>query len=171
MKYVPTKKQWQQWSLPSKLSAIGVLLAIISLGAYIIEKAYQITQAVQTVENPPPREFLLGTWEARELDFGSEVYIRWTINPDGTTKYTFERPGGIPESVGNRRTLRESASSRWSYADGLIYEEDDEYDLKARSIVKAIDPNTFELTIVDNDAPESRGSKRLYRRVLEDSDQ
>ena len=44
MKYWPTKKQWQRWSLPSKLTAIGALLSIISFGTYAIEKSFQISQ-------------------------------------------------------------------------------------------------------------------------------
>ena len=44
MKLWPTEKQWQGWSLPSKLTAIGALLAVMSLGIYIIKEVFQITQ-------------------------------------------------------------------------------------------------------------------------------
>jgi hypothetical protein len=40
----PTGAQWLRWSLPSKLTAIGVLLSIISVGTYAIEKIFHITQ-------------------------------------------------------------------------------------------------------------------------------
>jgi hypothetical protein len=35
----PTKKQWDLWSLPSKLTAIGTLLGLLALCFYFIEKA------------------------------------------------------------------------------------------------------------------------------------
>lgn len=35
---IPTNKQWKSWSLPSKLTAISVLLGIIPLGLYGIDK-------------------------------------------------------------------------------------------------------------------------------------
>jgi hypothetical protein len=38
----PSKKQWNTWSLPSKLTAIGVLLAILALGFYFLEKGLNI---------------------------------------------------------------------------------------------------------------------------------
>jgi len=38
----PKKKQWISWSLPSKLTAIGTFLAILSFGIYLAEKAFNI---------------------------------------------------------------------------------------------------------------------------------
>ena len=38
MKLIPTKKQWKGWNLPSKLTAIGAYLAIITLGLYFFDK-------------------------------------------------------------------------------------------------------------------------------------
>ena len=38
----PTRSQWQSWSLPSKLTAVGTLIGVISLGLYGIEKAFNL---------------------------------------------------------------------------------------------------------------------------------
>jgi hypothetical protein len=38
----PKKKQWNSWSLPSKLTAIGTFLAILSFGFYLAEKTFNI---------------------------------------------------------------------------------------------------------------------------------
>jgi hypothetical protein len=38
----PEKNQWNSWSLPSKLTAIGTLLAILSFGLYLAEKTFNI---------------------------------------------------------------------------------------------------------------------------------
>ena len=42
----PSKQQWQKWSLPSKLTAIGALLGVISLGLYGLEKAFQLKDLI-----------------------------------------------------------------------------------------------------------------------------
>ena len=38
----PKKKQWNSWSLPSKLTAIGALCGFLALGFYLAEKAFNI---------------------------------------------------------------------------------------------------------------------------------
>ncbi len=38
----PEKKQWNSWSLPSKLTAIGTFLAFLSFGFYLAEKTFNI---------------------------------------------------------------------------------------------------------------------------------
>ncbi len=38
----PSRRQWAQWSLPSKLTAIGALLAVLSLCFYFVEKGYSL---------------------------------------------------------------------------------------------------------------------------------
>ena len=42
MGFWPNKKQWNSWSLPSKLTAIGALLAFLALGFYLVEKVFNI---------------------------------------------------------------------------------------------------------------------------------
>jgi hypothetical protein len=38
MSLIPTKKQWQAWSLPSKLGATGTLVTILAFGAYVTDQ-------------------------------------------------------------------------------------------------------------------------------------
>lgn len=47
----PKKKQWTSWSLPSKLTAIGVLLGFLSLGFYLAEKTFNIVDWAMQDEN------------------------------------------------------------------------------------------------------------------------
>ena len=46
MRLWPTKKQWLSWSLPSKLTALGTLITIISLGLYLLDKAGQQSSSI-----------------------------------------------------------------------------------------------------------------------------
>jgi len=39
---IPSKRQWKTWSLPSKLTALGALVGIISISLYLIEKGVGI---------------------------------------------------------------------------------------------------------------------------------
>ena len=50
----PSRQQWQRWSLPSKLTFIGTLLAVISLGLYGIEKAFQLKDLIFSYTNQVP---------------------------------------------------------------------------------------------------------------------
>jgi hypothetical protein len=42
---IPTRHQWSDWSLPSKLTAIGTLIGILSLGLYLGEKSVSILKS------------------------------------------------------------------------------------------------------------------------------
>ena len=37
---IPSREQWTNWSLPSKLTAIGALVGVLSLGFYLAEKSF-----------------------------------------------------------------------------------------------------------------------------------
>ncbi len=39
---IPSRGQWRQWSLPSRLTAIGTLVGVVSLGLYLAEKSLGI---------------------------------------------------------------------------------------------------------------------------------
>ena len=41
---IPSNKQWNSWSLPSKLTAIGTLVGILSFGSYLVEKGYGVSE-------------------------------------------------------------------------------------------------------------------------------
>ena len=36
---LPSRRQWSEWSLPSKLTAIGTLVTVLSLCLYLVEKS------------------------------------------------------------------------------------------------------------------------------------
>lgn len=46
----PKRKQWKNWSLPSKLTAIGTLAGVLSFSAYLIEKTYALKQFLNDKE-------------------------------------------------------------------------------------------------------------------------
>ncbi|MDO6597841.1 hypothetical protein Q4512_13025 [Oceanihabitans sp. 2_MG-2023] len=175
IKLIPTKSQWKKWTLPTKISVIGTVIGVLSFGTYAIEKTYNM---YAKIENPPPKNFLYGTWEANEIEEGIEVTILWHLKKDGTTTYEFIRHSTIPYQLRQKYMFIKQSKSSWYYNDGLIYEKttqvtyvESKYNRKAkyyeaRSIIHAIDKNTFELTIVDNDNLESRGNKRVYKRVI-----
>ena len=54
MSFWPSKQQWRQWSLPSKLTAIGALVGVISLSLYGLEKGFQLKGLIlrDTVQSP-----------------------------------------------------------------------------------------------------------------------
>ena len=93
---IPSIKQWRRWSLPSKLTAVGVYLAVISLFVPIISfvsvKVYQYYSTDYDVVKVIPsgsvlNESMSGTYEERKGDisisypqisnlFGNEFYDR-----------------------------------------------------------------------------------------------
>lgn len=42
MLLIPSRSQWKDWSLPNKLTAIGTLVGVLSLGLYLGEKSLGI---------------------------------------------------------------------------------------------------------------------------------
>lgn len=44
MSLIPEKAQWKSWSLPSKLTAIGTLIGVLSLSLYFAEKLFEISK-------------------------------------------------------------------------------------------------------------------------------
>ena len=41
MNIVPTRNQWKNWSLPSKLTALGLLATIMSIAIFLVDKTFQ----------------------------------------------------------------------------------------------------------------------------------
>lgn len=44
MNLLPNSKQWKNWTLPSKLTAIGTLCGLMSIGVIILEHTYNISK-------------------------------------------------------------------------------------------------------------------------------
>lgn len=71
----PSQQQWRHWSLPSKLTAIGTLVGIISLGLYGLEKAFQLRSLIWSN--------IACIIEAKvSSDVMSRVYARGTLQPE-----------------------------------------------------------------------------------------
>jgi hypothetical protein len=43
----PSRRQWKSWSLPSKLTAIGTLVGVISLFLYGVEKSFNVLALIK----------------------------------------------------------------------------------------------------------------------------
>lgn len=165
------------------VAVIGVIGFALSVAGFVIDRqenqatSEAISQSEDAiieklVSDAPPfpkRDFLIGTWEHRTLENGRVSHMIWTINDDGTSSYTSTLDGQAAYTP----------PSTWSYAEGLFYEAfpaaphapDGSYHavfeqpFKGRAVIRKLDDASFELTIVDNDAPEYRGIKRVYRRM------
>ena len=79
--------------------------------------------------------------------------IRVTFRANGTTHYLFRFSGTTSTYNGT-----------WRYSDETL-SEGLPNGTSARSSIRWIDQDTFELTIIDNGIPSYIGRKRLYRRV------
>jgi hypothetical protein len=99
------------------------------------------------------RARLIGTWRANVVELGEPVEIIWHIVPDGTSNYTF--------TSGNRRG---TATTKWTYSDGVIYERSEDGPPSSGAI-RWIDANNFVLTIIDNGNPRTRGLERRYTKL------
>ena len=103
-------------------------------------------------------DFFVGAWTTRNVEFGRDVEIVWTLWRDGTLAYRFA-VDGIPFE-GSRGT--------WVYDGTLMHEQWDRPDGTVgagRGSVEWIDNDTIRLTIVDNGDPTYRGMSRVYRRT------
>jgi hypothetical protein len=98
---------------------------------------------------------LVGTWQANVVELGIPIEIIWHIWPDGSSSYRITTP-----------TETSTANSKWTYADGVIYERPLEGSgVPSSGVVQWIDHDHFTLTILDNGDPGSHGRKRNYSRL------
>lgn len=72
MQLIPTRHQWGDWSLPSKLTAIGTLIGVLSLGLYLGERSLSILKswyrpASQGRLTIPPVALALGNTTGEEV--------------------------------------------------------------------------------------------------------
>jgi hypothetical protein len=49
-KLLPTKKQWEKWTLPSKLTAVGAYIAVISIVLWAVDKHHSMQQQKHSEE-------------------------------------------------------------------------------------------------------------------------
>ena len=109
----------------------------------------------QSVERP--REFFVGEWSTRNVEFGRDVEIFWTLFADGRLAYRFVVDG--VSSEGSRGTWTVEGNrleERWIIADGRTE--------TGTGMIEWIDDNTLRVTIVDNGNPDYERNVRIYRR-------
>lgn len=96
---------------------------------------------------------LVGTWESDVVEQGAKTHITYALNSDGTSKMFFKSPNGRTGS--DRGT--------WRFSDPVLNERFAD-GASAKSSIRMIDADTFEITIIDNGVPAYKGVKRIYHR-------
>jgi serine/threonine protein kinase len=96
---------------------------------------------------------LIGKWQSDVVEYGIRTSIIWQVNHDGTTNYLFVNPYGSSRDT-----------SKWRLSDGVLYEQ--MRDGRAAALIRWIDDDHFELTILYNQDPRSKGFVRRYSRVF-----
>ncbi len=103
------------------------------------------------------QDFFPGTWETRNVEFGQDVTIIWTLWGSGRLAYSFVVDG----------VASDGSAGHWTVANGVMIERwlrRDGTEALGRGSVEKIDDNTIRLTIIDNGGAAYRGLSRVYRR-------
>jgi hypothetical protein len=154
------------------LAALVFLVLCAGIGFLLIVGYSHMTQssasASQTAENlnsptpstqpspspstSPSSQALVGVWRTTVIENGSNTVITVTFRANGTTHYMFRARG------------TSSYNGAWQYSDETLFEKFPT-GASGKSSIRWIDPDTFELTIIDNGVPAYIGLKRQYKRV------
>jgi hypothetical protein len=78
MKYIPSKKQWKGWTLPSKASYFGVVLAIVLFAASIVIAIY-LHRYVQESDQPK-----------LSIRANKKPYLRYKVPSPGNIEISYE---------------------------------------------------------------------------------
>lgn len=78
MKIVPSKKQWENWTLPSKASYIGVGLAVIFFGGQFLFSLYQ--DSYKKKSDKP--KIIIGTQ--------NKPYLRYELKSEKNISFSYE---------------------------------------------------------------------------------
>lgn len=103
------------------------------------------------------RDYFVGVWESRNIEFDRDVEIIWTVRNNSTLDYDFIIDG----------TPYRGSSGTWDFRDGTLYESwlrPDGSTGNGQAAIERIDDNTFRLTVIDNGAAQYRGLVRIYKR-------
>ncbi|MBS0243716.1 MAG: hypothetical protein JSS20_16185, partial [Proteobacteria bacterium] len=104
------------------------------------------------------RDYFVGAWQTRNVEFGKDVEVIWTVRADGTLDYQFSIDG----------IAYRGSSGTWDFRDGTLHEHWNRPDGSTgdgRASIERIDDNTFKLTVIDNGHSEYRGIARIYHRL------
>ncbi len=123
----PSKKQWQSWTLPSKLTAIGVLVSLLAIlltiGLFAVNyfsgpnladivRPYVIFDAITIHKDGGAMEYL----EEIEVEVTGQVYEN--ANPEekhDSQSSTTGRAGGMRKAPKRGRYVALSSSCSWSF--------------------------------------------------------
>ncbi|CAN0433275.1 unnamed protein product, partial [Phaeothamnion confervicola] len=101
--------------------------------------------------------YLVGEWVSRNVEFGRDVEIFWTLWPEGRLHYRFIVDGvAIEGSRGTWTTDGTIVTENWLKPDGGTG--------VGRGRVERIDDDTLRLSIIDNGNANYQGMVRVYRR-------
>jgi len=78
MKLIPTSRQWTRWGLPSKVSYIGFVLAIIGVPLWVISYFW------------PPQPDFLSDQPQLSIETTAKPYLRYSRMPDGGVELSYE---------------------------------------------------------------------------------
>ncbi|GAB2191579.1 hypothetical protein MAH1_31870 [Sessilibacter sp. MAH1] len=103
---IPSKYQWKKWSLPSKYSAIGLLLAFVSMGVAIYDHlpSLEINKLEAYVENTKASS--VDTSDITVAGSTSETLN--TYKRDGKVKYAHLDLSSFPELVSFLRAVNDT---------------------------------------------------------------
>ena len=79
----PSKYQWQRWSLPSKLTAIGALVSVMSLSFYFLEKIVEIAKPDVQEKKYRPYISIASISLSDIVLLPGPIVIRWDIKNNG----------------------------------------------------------------------------------------
>lgn len=149
-------------SFPRLRSSLFVMLMSVFVVAHVGsvggERGQPVTGDLRFAQQSAiTREFMFGEWSTRNIEFGQDVEILWTLWPDSRLAYRFIIDGMVVE--GSRGTWEIEAPTvieRWVRPNGETG--------VGRGTIEKIDDNTLRLTIGENGDPNYRGVVRVYRR-------
>jgi hypothetical protein len=107
----------------------------------------------QSPSSPPANSFV-GVWRANVHEVNDDFEITYTFTADGRTRMFFKRSDGQTGSD----------YGTWQYSDGILFERFSN-GASAKSSIRWMGDDHFELTIIDNGIPAYAGVKRRFSRV------
>jgi hypothetical protein len=78
MNLIPRKRQWLEWSLPSKVSYIGFILAVLGIPLWVI--SYFWPQAPEIVSDQPQIS----------IETTAKPFLRYSSLPNGGMEFSYE---------------------------------------------------------------------------------
>jgi hypothetical protein len=104
--------------------------------------------------SPPTANSFVGVWRANVHEENDDFEISYTFTADGKTRMFFKRSDGKTGSD----------YGTWQYSEGILFERFSN-GASARSSIRWMGDDHFELTIIDNGVPAYAGVKRRFSRV------